>query len=164
MTGDDRAARDEARAGARTEVPAETRARLRARLAAAPERVALAARAAEPRPVADGEWSAYEIVLHLAAVEEEVFHRRLRQLAEERDPHWEWTEPRFGDGFVAPTLDSALDVFRLHRAETLAHLDALDDAGWARTGTHATYGVLDVLDLVTVAADHDDDHLATLER
>ncbi len=152
MTGDDGLAR------------AEARAALRARLAVAPERVALAARAAEPRPVADGEWSAYEIVLHLAAVEEEVFHRRLRQLAEERDPHWDWTEPRFGDGFVAPTLESALDVFRLRRAETLAHLDALDEVGWARTGTHATYGVLDVAGLLTVAADHDDDHLATLER
>lgn len=164
MTDEDGLARAEARTEARPVARAEARAALRARLAAAPERVARAARAAEPRPVADGEWSAYEIVLHLAAVEEEVFQRRLRQLAEEPDPHWEWTEPRFGDGFVAPTLDSALDVFRLHRAATLAHLDALDDAGWARTGTHATYGVLDVLDLVTIAADHDDDHLATLER
>ncbi len=162
MTGDDGLARAEADGQARAD--AEARAGLRARLAAAPGRVALAARSAESRPVPDGEWSAHEIVLHLAAVEAEVFHRRLRQLAEERDPHWAWTEPRFGDGFVAPTLDSALDVFRLHRAATLAHLDALDDAGWARTGTHATYGVLAVLDLVTIAADHDDDHLATLER
>jgi hypothetical protein len=43
-------------------------------------------------------------------------------------------------------------------------LTALDEAGWARSGTHATYGALDVAGLLRVAADHDDDHIAVLER
>jgi hypothetical protein len=41
-------------------------------------------------------------------------------------------------------------------------LDALGPSGWARTGTHDTYGVLDVAALMAVAADHDDEHLASL--
>jgi hypothetical protein len=40
---------------------------------------------------------------------------------------------------------------------------AFDDAGWARTGVHATYGRLDVAALLRLAADHDDEHLAALE-
>jgi hypothetical protein len=48
------------------------------------------------------------------------------------------------------------------RAATLALLDDLGPDGWTRTGTHDTYGVLDVAGLMTVAADHDDEHLASL--
>ncbi len=40
----------------------------------------------------------------------------------------------------------------------------LDDAGWARFGTHVTYGVLDVAGLLNLAIDHDEDHLAGLAR
>jgi hypothetical protein len=46
----------------------------------------------------------------------------------------------------------------------MATLDALDEAGWARTGTHATFGVLDVAGLMVRAIDHDDEHLRSFER
>jgi hypothetical protein len=134
------------------------------RLGAAPDRVARAARAAKRRAVPDGEWSAREIVLHLVAVENEVFQRRLRQLAEEIDPHWTWTEPGVAEGPGTETVDDALALFETSRRRTLDLVAGLDEAGWARSGTHATYGVLDVAGLLRVAADHDDDHLATLER
>jgi hypothetical protein len=133
------------------------------RLAAAPDRVAGAARAAERRVVPDGEWSAREIVLHLVAVEGEVFQRRLRQLAEEIDPHWDWTEPGVATGPGTETVDGALALFETSRRGTMDLVAGLDEAGWARSGTHATYGVLDVAGLLRVAADHDDDHIATLE-
>lgn len=41
-------------------------------------------------------------------------------------------------------------------------LEALDDDGWSRRGTHQTYGELDVAGLLRVALDHDDHHLAAL--
>jgi hypothetical protein len=50
------------------------------------------------------------------------------------------------------------------RAATVARLDALDAAGWARTGRHATYGVLDVTALLRIALDHDEEHLAQVGR
>jgi hypothetical protein len=137
---------------------------LLSRMAAAPNRVAKVARATDRRAVPDGEWSAREIVLHLVAVEGEVFQHRLRQLAEEIDPHWDWTEPGVAEGPGTETVDGALALFEASRRRTLDLVAGLDEVGWARTGTHATYGVLDVAGLLRVAADHDDDHIATLER
>ena len=46
--------------------------------------------------------------------------------------------------------------------ESVAILDGFDDAAWARTGVHATYGVLDVAALLRLAIDHDAEHLASL--
>src|SRR4051795_8728759 len=66
---------------------------VRARLAGFPARLAAAARTSPPEPPAPGEWTPPEIVRHLIAVEEEVWHRRLGQLQTEEHPRWRWTEP-----------------------------------------------------------------------
>ena len=133
---------------------------LRDRLAGVPERLARAA--ASARPV-EGEWSAAENVRHLIAVEDEVWHARLEQLAREPDPHWPWIEPPPASFPGDDDIDTVVARFASSRAETVAHLDGLDDAGWVRTGTHATFGVLDVTGLMTKAIDHDEDHIASLE-
>lgn len=135
---------------------------VRARLATFPARLAAAAAAAPPRST-PGDWSPSEIVRHLIAVEEEVWHRRLGQLATEDHPRWRWVEPSQWLGVPGAGLDEILDTHRRVRASTLAMLDALGAGGWSRTGTHDTFGLLDVAGLMTVAADHDDEHLATLE-
>jgi hypothetical protein len=41
-------------------------------------------------------------------------------------------------------------VYAARRAATLARLDALSAAGWARTGRHAVYGVLDVAAMLRI--------------
>lgn len=139
--------------------------RLRDALAAVPERVA-ATTAAASRPPDDapapGEWSARQVVLHLAAVEEEVWQARLDALASEAFPHWPWVEPGFWSGPGGDTWDGALAAFAARRAATVARLDALDADGWRRTGRHATYGVLDVAALLRIALDHDEEHLAQI--
>ncbi len=139
----------------------ETRADLRRRLAEVPQRLAVATRAAAEVPVPAGEWTPAEVVRHLIAVEEEVWHGRLRQLAIEEQPHWPWTEPDRWLGDPGASLDDLLLVYADRRGTTLAILGGLDDAGWARTGVHATYGVLDVAVLMTRAIDHDEEHLAS---
>ena len=119
---------------------------LRDRLAAVPARVTeAAARAAEP---AEGEWTARQVVLHLIAVEDEVWLARLGQLAAEPNPEWPWVEPTFAYFPGDDSLENVVAAFATRRAATVAQLDALDDAGWARTGTHATYGLLDVAGLI----------------
>jgi hypothetical protein len=137
-----------------------------ARLGAAPSRLAALARAvaaAEPGPPS-GEWSPRDVVAHLVAVEGTVWQARLAMLeSTAEEPAWTWTEPGPVDSPDAATLDGALALFRAGRTLTLERLAALDDAGWARTGRHATFGRLDVLGLMRVAADHDDEHLAALE-
>ena len=136
-----------------------TRADLRRRLAEVPRRLAVASRAAADKPVPAGEWTPADVVRHLIAVEEEVWHSRLRQLAGEDRPHWPWTEPDRWRGAPDASLDDLLVVYADRRGTTIAILGGLDDAGWARTGEHATYGVLDVAALMTKAIDHDDEHI-----
>ena len=140
----------------------ETRADLRRRLAEVPRRLAVATRAAADKPTAAGEWTPAEVVRHLIAVEEEVWHSRLRQLAAEDRPRWPWTEPDRWLGAPDASLEDLLIVYADRRGTTIAILGELDDAGWARTGEHATYGVLDVAALMAKAIDHDDEHLDEL--
>jgi hypothetical protein len=137
---------------------------VRERLAAFPDRLAAAARGAPQDPPAPGEWTPAEIVRHLIAVEELVWHVRLAQLDHEDHPRWRWVEPGQWLGRPGADLDGVLATHAAVRASTLATLDALGPAGWARTGTHDSFGVLDVAGLMTVAADHDDEHLDSLRR
>ena len=131
--------------------------------AAFPARFAEAARRAAANPVPAGEWGPFEVARHLVAVEDEVWQSRLAQLAAEDRPHWPWTEPGLAPGFDGALLDHVLAAFAGARASTAATVRALDDAGWARTGTHDTYGILDVEGLLRLATEHDADHLEGLE-
>ena len=141
------------------------RRRLRDALAGVPGRAAAAARASAVPPdtaPAPGEWSAREVLLHLAAVEEEVWHARLDALATETFPHWPWVEPGLWSGPGDRSWDGALEAFRTRRAATIARLDALDLAGWLRTGRHDVYGILDVAALLRILLAHDEEHLAQI--
>jgi hypothetical protein len=124
-----------------------------------PDRLTQAARAAADRPVATGEWGPAENVRHLIAVEAEVWQARLARVAAEDDPHWAWTEPGLAPGFDDAGLEVILAAFASARAATTATVRALEDAGWARSGTHATYGRLDIEGLLRIAVDHDRSHL-----
>ena len=132
--------------------------------AAFPARLAAAAKArvAEWRPIPAGEWDPTEIVRHLIAVEDQVHRARLAQVAKQDEPHWTWTEPGPASGFDDATLLEVLTVFARRRAKAVATVRALDEAGWARFGTHETYGRLDVAGLIRLALDHDGEHLAGL--
>lgn len=101
-------------------------------------------------------------MLHLAAVDEQVWQPRLDSLDAAEPPRWSWVEPGLWSGLGDDTLDGALDAFRRQRAATIARLDALDDAGWRRHGVHATFGRLDVPGLLRILVDHDAEHLAQL--
>ena len=129
------------------------------RLATFPKRLADAAHAAGGRSVPAGEWRPSEIVSHLIAVEEVVWRARLRDLQTTAEPRWSRTEPGLAAGLEDASLDEVLSVFAAARAGTVEIVRALDDAGWARSGTHAVYGHLDVAGLLGVAIDHDEEHL-----
>ena len=116
---------------------------------------------ASPSP-GDGEWGVAEIVRHLIAVESAVWQARLAQVAAEDDPHWSWTEPGVAPGFDDAPIEAILAAFASARAKTVAAVMALDDAGWARFGTHSTYGRLDVAGLLRLAFNHDEEHLAAI--
>ena len=109
-----------------------------------------------------GEWGPSEVVRHLIAVERAVWHVRFAQVAVDDDPQWDWTEPGPTPELEGASLDHILAVFAEARHQTVATVRAFDEAGWARHGTHATYGVLDVAGLLRMAVDHDEEHLAGL--
>jgi hypothetical protein len=138
------------------------------RFGAAPGRVAAAAVVAQARRRAGGRrrrpegWSEREIVAHLARVEREVFLVRLRQLAHEDEPRWQWVEPGAEPGHAS--LATLVGRFASARSATVRYLRRLDDRGWERSGIHATFGRLDVGGLLRIAVDHDTDHIAELER
>jgi hypothetical protein len=139
-----------------------TREALVATFARFPDRLAAAAAEAADRPVAPGEWGPAEVVRHLIAVEDEVWRSRLARVAAEDDPHWGWTEPGLAPGFDHAPLDAIVAAFAAARATTVLTVRALDDASWARHGTHATYGRLDIEGLLRLAVDHDESHLEGL--
>lgn len=132
---------------------------LLASLAAVQDRVAATARAAAVRPVAPGDWTTEQVVRHLVAVETDVHQARLRDLATIAEPRWTWTEPGPWSGEPDMDLEGVLRRFADLRAETLIMVGALDDAGWARSGHHATFGALDVASVLRNAVDHDEEHL-----
>ena len=127
-----------------------------------PERLGVATRALEGHASTPGEWSPAEVVRHLIAVEREVWQSRLARVAAEDDPRWSWTEPGLADGYEGMPIAVVLDAFAAARAANVATVRGLDEAGWARSGTHATYGRLDVLGLLRVVIDHDGEHLRGL--
>jgi hypothetical protein len=147
------------RARIENEPMTDERRALLERLGAIPGRLASAARVAASEPPAPGEWTPSDVVRHLIAVEEEVWQPRLAQLVAEDRPIWPWTEPDRWAGEPGATLDRLLVVHAAARGATMTALAALDDAGWDRTGTHATYGVLGVAGLMGRAVDHDEEHV-----
>ena len=139
----------------------DERAEIVSRLAAIPDRLAETARSAVDRRVPAGEWGPPEVVRHLIAVEDVVWHSRLRQLAAADRPTWPWVEPEPWQGDPGATLDELLATYAARRGETVAILDGFDEEIWGRTGIHATWGEIDVASLMIRAVDHDGEHIAS---
>ena len=132
------------------------------RLATFPERIGAAVRDAAERPTPAGEWTPEQVARHLIAVEIEVHQARLHDLTTQDSPSWTWQEPGPWPGEPGLDLDGVLTRFKVLRSETVAGYQALDEAGWARTGRHATFGTVDGEGLLRLAVEHDEEHLAGL--
>lgn len=118
------------------------------------------------RRPAEGEWAAVEIVAHLADGEDWALRRVKRMLAED-EPELEpfdqaalAIESRYIDLDIAEQMQR----FERLRAEHLAILDGLDDAGWRRIGLHGEHGRMSVELYESHVAAEEVDHLAQLGR
>jgi hypothetical protein len=115
------------------------------------------------RRPAPGEWTAREVVHHLAD-SETMSTIRLRRLLAEDDPviegydEAEWARRLPYDR----PIDASLAVLRAVRAANVEVLGALDDDGWGRSGTHTESGPYSVTTWLEIYAAHAHDHAAQI--
>ncbi|HEU5321279.1 MAG TPA: DinB family protein [Methylomirabilota bacterium] len=146
---------------------AERLARLRGAPGALAAAVGSARAEALARRPAPGAWAAVEVLCHLRDLEES-FLERLRLIALVHEPRFPTTSPdRWAEErqYLRHDAGEALAAFTRRRGETLAFLDGLAPAAWARAGFQLdSRGRRTVDDFVAVMAWHDDNHLAQLRR
>ena len=112
-----------------------------------------------------GEWTAREIVHHLAD-SESMAYIRLRRLVAEDDPlingydEPEWARRLHYDRPIEPSVA----VLRAVRASSQQLLTSLTADEWARTGTHSEGGVYSVDRWLAIYAAHSHDHADQIHR
>jgi DinB superfamily len=116
-------------------------------------------------PPGDGEWSARQVVHHLAD-SESMSAIRLRRLIAEDDPliqgydEPEWARRLHYDRPIEPSLD----VLRAVRAASLQLLSSLTESEWSRTGTHSESGPYSVDGWLRIYAGHPHEHADQIRR
>ena len=109
------------------------------------------------------QWTAREMVAHLAAAEPP-FLRRLQRIAAEDNP---WL-PYFGPDVARPDggqpAPEALASFRAERERLLVFLSGLAPEDWERPAVHETMGPTTMALQVQNVINHDLEHLAQLHE
>ena len=128
-------------------------------LAQTPKQLKDGAAAAGDPP--DGEWSAAQIIGHMAAAEF-YFLERINLLLRQDDPYLR----SFADAaterqksMMENDVETNLAAFNDLRGETVSTLMSLALNLWTRSGTHETAGAMAVEDVVDMMIDHDTDHV-----
>lgn len=118
----------------------------------------------DARP-ADGGWSARQVVHHLADAET-MSATRLRRLLAEDDPVIHaYPEEVFAARLrYDRPIATSLAVIEAVRDASLELLELLDEAEWARTGTHSEDGPYGVDTWLRIYAAHAEDHAEQLAR
>jgi len=118
------------------------------------------------RPGPNGTFSPVEQCWHLADLEREGFGARIERLLTEDNPFL----PDFdGDriarerSYRSRTLAAGLHAFRDARAENLARLRSVAEAGWTRSGTQEGVGRIALRDVPALALAHDASHRSEIE-
>jgi hypothetical protein len=112
------------------------------------------------RPPADpGEWTARQVVHHLADSEAMAYIRLRRLIAEDAPLIAGYDEPEWArrlhyDRPIAPSLA----VLGAVRGASLQLLETLTDAEWERVGTHSESGPYSVAKWLEIYAGHPHDH------
>ena len=118
------------------------------------------------RRPAPGEWALIEVVAHLGDTEERAL-ARIRRMLDEDDPElpgYDQEALARERRYIDMDLQVALARFEAIRAEHVALLEGLDDAGWRRAGRHEEQGPMDVELYEHHVAGEDVDHMAQVAR
>jgi hypothetical protein len=113
----------------------------------------------------DGRWGIRTIVCHLADTEI-VFAMRIRQMIAEENP----IIPAIDQDLWADRLDyskrklsQAIETFRRTRAENYELLKDLPQEVFARTGQHSKRGIVTIMDMLKIFAQHPEKHVHQIQ-
>jgi hypothetical protein len=111
------------------------------------------------------QWSAREVVHHLADAEM-IEGVRLRRILAEDEPLLPWAdEAEYARRLhYQRPVEASLGVFKALVAANAELLEAIDEALWRRRGVHALRGAYSVEDWLTEMAEHAHDHTAQMLR
>ena len=117
------------------------------------------------RPVG-GDWSARQIVQHLADSEMTSAIRLRTLIAEENPTINGYDEGRFADIFryAQRPVEPALMAMEAACVTTAQILDFLEPAQWERAGTHTQSGSYSVEDWLRIYAEHAHEHAEQIDR
>jgi hypothetical protein len=117
------------------------------------------------RPFA-GEWTVREIVHHLCDGELNSAVRLRRLLAEDEPALQGYDEMEFSRRlhYTERSIGLSLEAMAAARASTLDLLERMDEAEWARTGTHSEQGPYSVEAWLRDYASHPHDHADQARR
>jgi uncharacterized damage-inducible protein DinB len=132
-------------------------------LAQTPTRLREAAeRAGEPP---EGEWSAAQVLAHMAATEQ-LWFGRLNAIMHQSNPLLKIPGAEYQqaqDALMDGTVEANLTAFNNVRGESVSLLMGLSLRDWDRTGTHETRGEVSIADVVETMIDHDAEHINQIE-
>lgn len=106
-----------------------------------------------------GEWTAREIVHHLADSESMAYIRVRRLIAEDEPVISGYDEPEWARRLhYDRPIEPSLAVLRAVRAASLQLLTSLTPGEWTRTGSHSESGAYSVDRWLTIYAEHSHEH------
>ncbi|HEY3062157.1 MAG TPA: DinB family protein [Chloroflexota bacterium] len=119
----------------------------------------------DARPAAD-DWTAREVVHHLADSEMTSAIRLRRLLCEDRPALDGYDEAEFARRlhYTQRPLQAALDAVSAARRTTLEILERMTEDDWAREGTHSQSGRYTAQDWLEIYAAHAHDHADQIRR
>jgi DinB superfamily len=117
------------------------------------------------RPPGDAEWTAREVVHHLADSESMAYIRLRRLIAEDNPVIQGYDEPEWARRLhYDRPIEPAIAVLRAVREASLQLLESLTPAEWGRTGTHSESGEYSVEQWLAIYAAHPQEHADQILR
>jgi hypothetical protein len=114
---------------------------------------------------ASGEWTARQVVHHLADAHMNGFIRMKLVVSEERPILKPYDQDAWAShGDVSLPVESSLDILRGLHARWAAFLESLPDESWSRSGIHLENGLVSLEVLLNIYAAHGARHIEQIQK